>query len=76
MAQNIEREIREQISQLPSDQQRRVLDFARLIAAEAGNGSSTGQALLAYAGTIADDDLAAIRQAIDKDCETINSDEW
>ena len=76
MAQNIEREIREQISELPSDQQRRVLDFARLLAAEAGNGYPTGQALLAYAGTIADDDLAVITKAINEDCETINSDEW
>lgn len=75
MAQNIEREISEQIRQLPSDQQRRVLDFARSLAAQSGNGAN-GRVLLAYAGGIDTDDLAAMTRAIEEGCETVNSDEW
>lgn len=76
MAQNIERELSEQIRELPNHQQRRVLDFARSLAAEAGNGSTTGPALLAHAGAIGAEDLAAIKESIDQGCETINPDEW
>lgn len=75
MAQNLKSELNEQISQLPADQQRRVLDFARSLAGAPGNQTS-GQALLAHAGSIDIDDIATIRQAIEEDCETINSDEW
>ncbi|MFY9621281.1 MAG: hypothetical protein WAM70_16985 [Pyrinomonadaceae bacterium] len=75
MAQNIERELNEQISQLPAEQQLRVLDFARSLAGALENRTN-GHALLAHAGTIDIDDLALMKQAIEKDCETINSDEW
>jgi hypothetical protein len=75
MAQNLERELNEQISQLPAEQQQRVLDFARSLAGALVNGTG-GQALLAHAGAIDLDDLALMTQAIEEDCETINSDEW
>ena len=75
MAQNIEHELSEQIKQLPSDRQQRVLEFARSLAAESGNGA-TGQALLAHVGAINSDDLTAMMKAIDEGCETVNSDEW
>lgn len=75
MAQNIEHELSEQIRQLPNDQQRRVLDFARPLAAESGNGA-TGRALLAHAGAINADDLVSMTKAIEEGCETVNADEW
>lgn len=75
MAQNIERELTEQIRRLGNDQQRRVLDFARSLKPESGNGA-TGKALLAHAGAITTDDLAAMTKAIDEGCETVNSNEW
>jgi len=75
MAQNIERELQEQISKLPNDQQRRVLDFARSLAARQRNGGS-GKALIAHAGTIEPDDLAIMEQAIQDGCEMVNADEW
>ena len=68
MAQNIESELSEQIS-LPGDQQQRVLDFARSLAGALENGTS-GQALLAHAGTIDIDDLGAMTKAIEEGCET------
>jgi len=75
MAENLKSELNEQISQLAVDQQRRVLDFVRSLASAVRNGTS-GQVLLAHVGSIDIDDLATIRQAIEEDCETINSDEW
>ena len=75
MAQNIERELQEQISRLPSEQQRRVLDFARSLATPRENGGS-GQALLNHVGLIEADDLAIMAQVIDEGCETVNADEW
>ena len=68
MAQNIERELSEQISQLPAEQQQRVLDFSRSLAGALENRTS-GQALLAHAGAIDIDDLGAKKQAIEEGCE-------
>jgi hypothetical protein len=71
MAQNIERELQEQISKPPNEQQRRVLDFARSLAALPQSNGGSGEALLRYAGTIEQDDLAIIEEVIDEDCEMI-----
>jgi hypothetical protein len=76
MAQNIERELQEQISRLPNEQQRLVLDFARSLASLPHSNGGSGEALLRYAGTIEQDDLAIMEQAIAEGCETINPDEW
>jgi len=74
MAQNIERELQEQISNLPNEQQRRVLDFARsLVSSPKG---VVGQTLLGYAGKIEPTDLEIMERAIDDGCETVNPDEW
>lgn len=73
MAQNIERELQEQISRLPSEQQRRVLDFARSLAMPQRNGGS-GQALLNYAGKIEPDDLVIMERVIQNGCERVNPD--
>ena len=73
MAQNIERELQEQISRLPNEQQRRVLDFARSLAMTQRNGGS-GQALLSYAGRIEPSDLAIMERVIKDGCETVNPD--
>ena len=76
MAQNIERELQEEISRLPSAQQRRVLDFARSLSSDSQHNGSAGRNLLEYAGTIEKDDLAIIEQVIHQGCETVNPDEW
>lgn len=74
MAQNIERELQEEVRRLPSTQQRRVLDFARSLSSPQNGGA--GQALLQHAGRIASDDLKVMERAIEEGCETVNSDEW
>jgi len=71
----IEKELREQMAQLPAAQQRQVLDFARALATTKGRAAS-GRALNQFAGTIAKDDLALIAEAIDEGCERVNPDEW
>jgi len=76
MAQNIERELQEQVSRLRSDEQRRVLDFARSLASSSQPNGGSGKSLLKYAGAIEQDDLAIIEQVIREGCETVNPDEW
>ncbi len=71
----IEKELREQLEQLPASQQRQVLDFARALTAKKGQATS-GQALSQFGGTIAKGDLALIAQAIEEGCEQVNPDEW
>jgi hypothetical protein len=71
----IDKEIREQLEQLPAAQQRQVLDFVRALAAKKRQASS-GQALSQFGGTIAKEDLAQIALAIEEGCEQVNPDEW
>ena len=71
----IEKELRDQLEQLPTAQQRQVLDFARALAAKK-HEAARGGALSLFAGTIAKDDLALIAAAIDEGCEKVNPDEW
>jgi len=71
----LETEIREQLSQLPLEQQRQVLEFARALVATRVRGVP-GQALLRFAGLVEADDLAAMKQAIEEDCEQVHPNEW
>jgi len=71
----IEKELHEQLDQLPAAQQRQVLDFARTLAGRKRQMTS-GRALSEFAGMIAKEDLALIAQAIDEGCEQGNPDEW
>jgi hypothetical protein len=75
MAQRIEKELHEQITQLKDDQQLRLLEFARSLANSPGKGAS-GKALLRFAGTIERDEIVAIQTAIDDGCEIVNANEW
>lgn len=69
----LEQELRQHLDTLTPEQQRRVVDFARTLAAPKG---VPGSDLLHFAGTIEPDDLALISDAIEADCERINADEW
>jgi len=71
----IDKEIREQLAELPLAQQRQVLDYARALAARKRHARS-GQALSQFRGTIAKEDLAHIAHAIEEGCEQVNPDEW
>ncbi len=71
----LEQELREHLSHLPLEQQRQVVDFARALAVARVRGVA-GHTLLQFAGTIEADDLATMAQAIEDDCEQVNSNEW
>jgi hypothetical protein len=75
IAQTVEAEIREQLSQLPVEQQRRVLEFARSLVAARVRGVP-GKVLLRFAGAINTDDLTAMKQAIEEGCEQVSLNDW
>jgi hypothetical protein len=75
IAQTVEAEIREQLSQLPVEQQRRVLEFARSLVAARVRGVP-GKTLLRFAGAINTDDLTAMKQAIEEGCEQVSLNDW
>ena len=75
MVQTFEAEIREQLSQLPVEQQRRVLEFARSLVAARVRGAP-GKSLLRFAGAINTDDLTAMEQAIEEGCEQVSLNDW
>lgn len=73
MDQHVERELRKQLDQLSVEQQQRVVEFARRLAADETTG---GGGLLRFAGSIPPDDLAAMAKVIEEDCEQANPNEW
>jgi hypothetical protein len=75
MTQTIEAEIREQLNQLPPEQQHQVLEFARSLVKALIRGVP-GKALLRFAGILDTDDLATMKQAIEEGCERLNQDDW
>lgn len=75
MNSTLEKELREHLDRLGSGQQRRVLDFARALAAKEMHGVS-GKALVRFGGAIVRDDLVMIEKTIEAGCEQVNPDEW
>lgn len=73
--QSIESEIYQELEQLPIEQRRQVLEFARSLKTAQIRGVS-GQSLLRFAGAIEGSELAIMKQAIEQSCEQVNSDEW
>jgi len=70
----LKKQILEQLDILPYEQQRRILDFARALAASVPAGVA-GRELLRFAGTIDANDLQLMAQAIEDGCERIDLDE-
>lgn len=65
----------EQMNYLPPKLQRRVLSYAESLN-KSGKQGVMGKKLLKFSGAIALDDLAAMKKAIEADCEQINPNEW
>ena len=65
----------EQLKGLPSEMQWRVLEFTRALAASAPRGVP-GRQLRHFAGAIPEDELQAMRDAIEAGCEVVDSDAW
>ena len=71
----VKKEIINQMGQLDYEHQKRVLDFARALAVTSLKGVP-GKQLLSFAGTIPADDLKAMEQAIENNCEKVDLNEW
>ncbi|MCL6751320.1 hypothetical protein KBT16_10200 [Nostoc sp. CCCryo 231-06] len=65
----------EQLKVMPQDLQWQVLEFARALADSKILGVP-GQQLLRFAGSIPTDDIQLIREAIEQDCEQVDTNEW
>lgn len=64
----------EQVSVLPEDMQRRVLDFAQALAMSVPKGVP-GKQLLKFSGAISAEDARQMLEAIEEGCEKVD-DEW
>ena len=71
----VEKQLREQLEDLPAEQQHQVLEFARSLVKAKGHGVP-GKDLLRFAGAIEAEDLIDIEKAIHEGCEKVNLDEW
>lgn len=65
----------EQLKGLPSELQWRVLEFTRALTISTPHGVP-GQQLLRFAGSIPFEDVEVMREAIERDCERVDFDEW
>ena len=59
---------------MPQNLQQQVLEFARTLASS--TKGVPGQQLLRFAGAIPTDDIELMREAIEQDCEQIDTSEW
>lgn len=75
IAPSLEREILDQIGQLGETEQKRVLEFARLLSKGAVRGVP-GASLLKWVGAIPSKDLNEMSKAIEEGCERIDYDGW
>lgn len=64
-----------QLETLPDDLQQQVLVFVQGLSHSAKRGVP-GQTLLQFAGSIPQDDLRLMEEAIEAGCEQVDSDEW
>ncbi len=75
MATPVLNQIVEQVKALPDNLQHQVLDFARSLRSLTRHGTP-GSHLLEFAGGISMADIAAMRDAIESDCERVDGNEW
>jgi predicted GNAT family N-acyltransferase len=68
-------EVIEQLRVMPQHLQWQVLEFARMLVNAEVRGTP-GQQLLRFAGSIPPNDLQLMREAIEQDCERVDSNEW
>jgi len=74
----IKRRVIERLDALGVEDKRKVLDLSERLSARAGSPAKrdTRAALLKYAGTIPEDDLDRISEAIEEGCEKVDEEGW
>ncbi|NHC34796.1 hypothetical protein [Scytonema millei] len=65
----------EQLKDMPENLQQQVLEYARALAGSKIQGVP-GQQLLRFAGALPTDDIHLMREAIEQDCEQVDTSEW
>jgi hypothetical protein len=65
----------EQLKTLPQDLQQRVLEFTRALAQSTPHGVP-GRQLLHFAGTMTAEEAELMREAIERGCEQVDTNEW
>ena len=75
MKESIVTQVIETLRELPENLQWRVLDFVQQLR-KTGEQAIQGKQILQFAGSIPLEDLEAMQQAIDEECETIDLHEW
>ena len=75
MTSAIKMQVIEKLDRLPESSQQQVLAFVETLQIARPRGIP-GKQLLSFAGTISMDDLRMMQEAIEKDCEQVNLDEW
>jgi hypothetical protein len=71
----LKEEIIHHIDRLPSEQQRQVLNFARVLEMARPRGRK-GKSLLMFSGAIPAVDLQAMADNIEAGCEKVDANEW
>ena len=69
----IESELTDCLNRMPTELQRRVLQYAKTLQSEQG---TAGSSLLRFSGSIEASDLEAMEAAIHEGCEKIDLNEW
>ncbi|MCX9012465.1 MAG: hypothetical protein OIN66_15270 [Candidatus Methanoperedens sp.] len=71
----IKQDIMKYLDHLPFELQRQVLDFAQALAKPFPKGVP-GKQLLRFSGTMKAEDIQAMAQAIEANCERVDKNEW
>jgi hypothetical protein len=74
VSQRIEKLLRKELERLSEPQQERVVEFARSLATLPPG--APGASLLRFAGAISPEDAAAMKRAIEAECERIDPNGW
>jgi len=72
---SVVKELLEELSRLETEDQKKVLDFARALACKTPTGTP-GKALLRHMGSIPPEEVDRMSQAIEEGCEQINPNAW
>lgn len=75
IAPSLERQILDEIGQLEEPEQRRVLEYVRMLSRGTIRGVP-GTSLLKWVGAIPSEDLKEMSKAIEEGCERIDHDGW
>ncbi|MEL6438097.1 MAG: hypothetical protein AAFQ80_02405 [Cyanobacteria bacterium J06621_8] len=71
---DIEQQIIKQLQDLEEAQQLQILNFAKSLAVN--NAGVAGKSLLKFAGSIPEEELELMSDAINQECRKIDLDEW